>query len=151
MKEILEVHLRNSKQQKHVQNPKGIYGSKAYRNSFLEGTSGSALAELKTAKARTEPERNLWEQSGQKFLSWGGALEVHLRNSKQQKHEQSPKGIYGSKADRKSFREGNSGSAHAELKTAKARTEPERNLWEQSGQKFLSWGGALEVLLRYSK
>ena len=31
-------------------------------------------------------------------------LEVHMRNSKQQKHEQSPKGIYGSKADRNSFR-----------------------------------------------
>ncbi len=55
-------------------------------------------------------------------------LEVHMRNSKQQKHEQSPKGIYGSKADRKSFRGGNSGSALAEHKTAKARTEPERNL-----------------------
>ncbi len=71
VKETLEVHMRNSKQQKHVQTPKGIYGSKADRNSFRGGNSGSAHAELKTAKARTEPERNLWEQSGQKILSWG--------------------------------------------------------------------------------
>ena len=57
----------------------------------------------------------------------------------------------GAKRTEISFVGWGSGSGHAELKTAKARTEPERNLWEQSGQKFLSWGGALEVLLRYSK
>ena len=44
--ETLEVHMRNSKQQKHVQSPKGIYGSKADRNSFRGGGSGSAFAVL---------------------------------------------------------------------------------------------------------
>ena len=44
-------------------------GAKRTEIPFVEGGSGSAHAELKTAKARTEPERNLWEQSGQKLLS----------------------------------------------------------------------------------
>ena len=44
-------------------------GAERTETPFVKGGSGSALAKLKTAKARTEPERNLWEQSVQKFLS----------------------------------------------------------------------------------
>ena len=56
-----------NKQQMPGQNPSGIYRSEAERNFTAVRGTGRTVAELIAANARTVPQWNLSERSGEKF------------------------------------------------------------------------------------